>query len=89
MAKYAFNHDSNDLLEAFGFTEEHMIKMAKTVLKAQIDGETQLDTMEISMNEVDPKNMVEAMYLGYIIGMRYGTLQARKENPLSRLFSGE
>ena len=67
MEKYAFNHDTNELTTAMGISEERFDEIVKTIRHAQIDGDNVLETIEITLNKLDPKNIVEAMFIGYSI----------------------
>ena len=67
MAKYAFNHDTDQLTEAFGITDERFTEIVKTIRHAQIDCDNVLEIYEQVLNRLDPQNMVEAAFIGYSI----------------------
>ena len=67
MAKYAFNHDTDQLTGAFGIKDERFTEIVKTIRHAQIDCDNVLEIYEQVLNRLDPQNMVEAAFIGYSI----------------------
>jgi len=81
MEKYAFNHDTNELTTAMGISEERFDEIVKAIRHAQVDGDNVLDTIEITLNKLDPKDIVEAMFIGYSIAKCYEA----EANPMLRM----
>ena len=80
MAKYAFNHDTNQLTVAFGISEERFEEIVKGIQHAKIDADNVLETFENALNKLDPKNMVEAAFIGFSIAKIYEV----ESSPLAR-----
>lgn len=67
MDKFAFNHDGENLAIALGIGDERADQIIKICLIAHINSKSNLDMFEETINEVDPKNYVEAVFAGYCI----------------------
>ena len=67
MDKFAFNHDGENLAIALGIGDERADQIIKICRIAHINGKSNLDMFEETINEVDPKNYVEAVFAGYCI----------------------
>lgn len=73
--KYAFNHDGQNMEEALGLQPGDSKRFVKEVQKVWIDADDTVHFFEIAINRVQPKNEVEAMYLGYCLGILAQTRQ--------------
>lgn len=67
MNKFAFNHGGENLAIALGIGDERADQIIKICLIAHINSKNNLDMFEETINEVDPKNYVEAVFAGYCI----------------------
>jgi len=67
MDKIAFNHDEENLAIALGIGDDRADQIIKIARIAHINSKNNLDMFEETINQVDPKNYVEAMFAGYSI----------------------
>jgi len=67
MDKYAFLTDTESFNEALGIPEKRFKEIVKTCRIAIVEGENKVSALEYAMNKVDPKNTVEAAFLGYVL----------------------
>lgn len=67
MQKFAFNQVGKDIPEVIGMTGQRAEEIINAVRRAAIDSDDIGELMENGINATHPKNVVEAMYLGYII----------------------
>lgn len=75
MAKYAFNHDSNDFGTALGIDseqieliQEHTKDMAVRAVLTDRKINTDSKAFEILLNKLQPDNIVEALLIGRLYG---------------------
>ena len=67
MDKFAFNHDGENLAIALGIGDDRADQIIKIARIADINSKDTLEMFEETINEVDPKNYVEALFAGYCI----------------------
>lgn len=66
--RYAFNFDSDKLQVVFGLPEDYPKRVKKAIEHAAIDQSGTAEMLEEVMNKLQPKNTVEAAYIGYVLG---------------------
>lgn len=68
MDKYAFLNEHEHVNDNLGISDERHKEMIKSCRVALIESDDNCCTaMEIVMNKIQPKNMVEALYLGFVL----------------------
>ena len=67
MEKIALNHDGKDIPDAIGMPEERSHEIIHAIRHAETETRNTAELMENSFNAVQPQNLVEAMYLGYVV----------------------
>lgn len=68
MDKYAFRNDLEHINDNLGISDERHKEIAKQCEIALIEGEGRLsNSIEYALNELQPKNMVEAFYIGFML----------------------
>ena len=94
MANYAFNTDAETTYEAMGFSEERadffIAKSREVCLRALLtDKEIDNDVkaLEALINETQPANVVEAMFVGNVFGQTYAKV-AQMAAVLNKALSG-
>jgi len=83
--KYAFDHEQEALPEGLGMTDERATEIIKHVRRTEIDSNDTLEHFENAINAVDPENMVEAIFAGYVLGRLVARNQS-EQSALSKLF---
>ena len=83
MDKYAFLNDKESLNEALGIPEARFNEIVKVCRIAIIEGDSKVSSLEYAMNKVEPKNMVEAAFLGYALC----TVIDAETSPLKAIFA--
>jgi len=67
MNKFAFNHDEENLPLCMGIEEHRSDEIIKAARVQHIEAANVLELFEATINIVNPKDKVEAMYLGYVV----------------------
>ena len=81
MDKYAFRNDLEHINDNLGISHERNKEIAKQCEIALIEGEGGISlAIEYALNKLQPKNMVEAMYIGFMMKAKIDF-----QNPLARL----
>lgn len=83
MSKYAFNHETDQLTVALGISEKRFDEIVRSIRHAKIDSNNVLELVELSMNALQPKNEVEAMFIGFSIAK----IEEVENNPIARLLA--
>jgi len=66
--RYAFNHDGQNLMEILGLPVDYNIRVSKSIKHAAIEHSKSSMIFEHVLNDLKPRNTVEAAYIGYAIG---------------------
>lgn len=81
MDKYAFRNDLEHINDNLGISDSRNKEIAKQCEIALIEGEGCISpALEYALNKLQPKNMVEAMYIGFMMKAKIDF-----QNPLARL----
>jgi len=81
MDKFAFLHDEERVNENLGISDRRHVEIVKQCEIALIEGDGSIPkALEWAMNKLEPKNLVEAMYIGFVMKARIDF-----KNPLTRL----
>lgn len=81
MDKYAFRNDLEHINDNLEISDRWHMEIVKTCEISLIEGEGRVtDSIEYALNKLQPKNMVEAMYIGFVLKARIDF-----QNPLARL----
>lgn len=84
--EWAFNHDTETVYETIGVSEEWVDKVVEEIQIGCIKTKNQVELMEYAINRVQPKNEVEALYLGFMVGVIY-LKKKMEQNPLSAMLA--
>lgn len=87
MAEYAFNHDAGNLHGGLGIDEKRIDAIIKHANAAYHLEDDVVHSMERLLNEAQPANIVEAIAMGYALGMIKGR-ETANQNQLAQLLSG-
>ena len=85
--EYKLNHEGEKLNEGLSINMERFDEIVTEAKVATVRGKDMIEVFEIALNAVQPKNMVEAALLGYILGRKQGKDEYSNENPLARLLA--
>ena len=81
MDKFAFLHDEEHLNDNLGISDKRHVEIVKQCEISLIETEGSISqALEWAMNKLEPKNLVEAMYIGFVMKARIDF-----KNPLARL----
>lgn len=81
MNKYAFLTEKEHINDNLGISDKRHEEIAKVCSIALIEGESNVSAaMEYAMNVIKPKDMVEAMYVGFMLKAKIDF-----QNPLFQL----
>lgn len=83
MTEYKLNHDGENLVEALNMDERRFDEIATEAKVADIRGGNMIEVFEIALNASQPKDVIEAALLGYILGREQEKGNVR--NPMAQM----
>lgn len=66
--EYKLNHDGKTMVEALNMDEPRFDEIATEAKIAGIRGNNMVEVFEIALNAAQPKDIIEAVLLGYVLG---------------------
>lgn len=81
--EYKLNHEGENLVEGLNMDERRFDEIATEAKVARIRGKDVAEVFEIALNAAQPKDIIEALLLGYTLGR---CIEKEKQiNPLAQM----
>ena len=87
MKKYAFIHEAEHISESLGISEKRHQEIFHDVKEAFRENDPPSMIMEAAINAAQPKNDVEAMYIGFVVSDIIQKFKAFQENPAAAILA--
>ena len=85
MQKFAFNNDAEYLSVSLGISDDRNTEIFEIVKESFRINQNPSSLMEAAINAAQPKNHVEAMYLGFVVSDILNKFKEFGQNPLAKL----